>query len=159
MNKLFSRIVIAGFIVGTLDILSAFIHYFIKTGQTHFFDVLKFIASGIFGKAAFSGGRRMILAGILIHYLIAFTFTLFFFWVFRKIKILSKNKIITGIIYGVFVWVVMNIIVLPFSNIAYRPFHIMNALINVVILIVCVGIPLSYMAYAFYLEPERQSAV
>jgi hypothetical protein len=159
MNKLFSKIVTVGFVVGTLDILSAFIHYFIKTGQTHFFDVLRFVASGFFGKAAFSGGRRMILAGLIIHYIIAFAFTVFFFWLFPKIKLLSKNKILAGILYGTFIWVVMNIIVLPFSNIAYRPFHIMNALINVIILIVCVGIPLSFMANSFYNKGQKRMTV
>ena len=53
MNNLISKIIKAGFIVGTLDILSAFTYYFIKTVQTNLFDVFKFIESGIFGKEAF----------------------------------------------------------------------------------------------------------
>ena len=159
MNRLFSKMLTAGFVVGTFDILSAFIHYFIKTGQTHFSDVLRFVASGYFGTAAVTGGRSMIFAGLIIHYLIAFAFTVFFFLLFPKIKTFSKNKILTGIVYGIFVWVVMNIIVLPFSNIAYRPFHISNALINVIILIVCVGIPLSFMADTFYNKTQRHKSV
>src|SRR5437762_1463696 len=104
MNRVFPKIIKAGLIVGTLDILSAFIHYFIIMGQTQFFQVFKFIASGIFGAAAFSGGNPMILAGFILHYAIAFIFSILFFWLFPMIKTASQNKILTGIIYGLFVW-------------------------------------------------------
>jgi hypothetical protein len=88
MNGLIPKIVMAGLLVGTLDILSAFIYYFIKTGEKNVFNVLKFIASGIFGKAAFSGGNMMIIAGLVLHFIIAFAFTIIFFWIFPKMKIL-----------------------------------------------------------------------
>jgi uncharacterized membrane protein YagU involved in acid resistance len=150
MNKLFPTIVKAGLLVGTLDILTAFLHYFIKTGEKNVFTVLKFVASGIFGKEAFAGGNSMIIAGLIAHYMIAFAFTIFFFWLFPKIKGLSKNQILTGILYGIFIWMVMNLVVVPLSNVATRPFNLTNAIINAVILIVCIGIPLSLMANAFY---------
>ncbi len=150
MNNLSSRIVKAGLIVGTLDILSAFIYYFIKTGKKDFESILKYIASAIFGKEAFAGGSLMILTGLALHYIIAFTFTIFFFWLFTKIKILSKNKILTGIVYGIFIWVIMNLVVVPLSNITRRPFNLNNAIINALILIICIGIPLSFIANGFY---------
>jgi uncharacterized membrane protein YagU involved in acid resistance len=157
MNNLISKIIKAGLIVGTLDILSAFIYYFIKTGEKNVFNVLKFVASGIFGKEAFSGGNRMIVAGLALHYIIAVAFTIFFFWLFPKIKSFSKNAILTGVIYGLFIWMVMNLVVVPLSNIGNRPFTIVNTLINVIILIVCIGIPLSFMANTFYKEEKPNS--
>ena len=156
MNKLFFKIVKAGLIVGTLDILSAFIYVFIKTGNFIPLGILKFVASGVFGKGAAAGGNMMVLAGVIIHYTIAFLFTIIFFLLYSGIKTLSKNKVLTGIIYGIFVWVVMNLIVLPFTNIAPRPFNMFNAIINMGILIICVGIPLSLMANSFY--KNRESA-
>lgn len=152
MNKLFFKILKAGLIVGTLDILSAFIYVFIKTGNFIPLGILKFIASGIFGKDAASGGSFMALAGLIIHYCIAFTFTMIFFWLYSRVKALSKAKIITGIIYGIFIWIIMNLIILPLTNVAYRPFNIVNAIINIGILIICIGIPLSFMAASFYKE-------
>jgi|SRR5450432_1437675 hypothetical protein len=146
MKPLTAKIIKAGLIVGTLDILSAFIHVCIKTGSPHIPDILKFIASGIFGKDASSGGIGMVLAGLVFHYVIAFTWTIFFFWLYPKIKAASKNRIWTGIVYGIFVWVVMNLVVVPLSNIPHRDFNIWNALINTIILMVCVGLPLSFMA-------------
>ncbi len=150
MNNLITKIIKAGLIVGTLDILSAFIYYFIKTGDKNVFTVLKYVASGIFGKEAFSGSNMMIIAGLVLHYSIAFAFTIFFFLLFPKIKAFSKNRILTGILYGIFIWIVMNLVVVPLSNIGSRPFTLVNALINVIILIVCIGLPLSFMTNTFY---------
>jgi DNA segregation ATPase FtsK/SpoIIIE-like protein len=84
MNNLISTIIKAGLIVGTLDILSAFLYYFIRTGDKNVFIVLKAVAGGLFGKKAFSGGNEMLIAGLILHFIIAFAFTIFFFWLFPK---------------------------------------------------------------------------
>ena len=157
MNNFFSKIIKAWLIVGTLDISSAFIYYFIKTGNNPL-TILNYIASAILGKEAFSGGTMIRLLGLFLHYFIAFSFTIFFFWLFPKIKIFSKNKILTGIVYGIFVWAVMNLVVVPLSNIAARPFNVVSAIINAVILIVCIGIPLSFMASKFYKKESLRLA-
>ena len=145
-----AKILQAGLITGTLDILSAFIYYYIKTGKTNFLVIFQFIASGIFGKDAGTGGTAMILAGLILHYAIAFSFTIFFFWLYPKIKVMSKDRILTAVVYGLFVWTVMNLIVVPLSNTVHRPFKIDGALINMGILIVCIGLPLSFIANAFF---------
>ena len=150
MNKTAAQILKAGLLVGTLDILAAFIYFFIQTGNGKVLIVLKYIASGVFGKSAMSGGVEMIIAGLIFHYIIAFAFTLVFFWLFPKIKMARQHTVLSGILYGAFVWAVMNLIVVPLSEIGSRPFDWENALINLLILIVCMGIPLSLMAHAFY---------
>ena len=156
MKKRNAKILQAGLIVGTLDILSAFIYYYIKTGKTNFLVIFKFIASGIFGKDAGAGGTGMIVAGFILHYAIAFSFTVFFFWVYPKVNVMSKNRIVTGIVYGLFVWALMNLVVVPLSNTVHRPFKIEGALINMGILIVCIGLPLSFMANIFFKKPSFQ---
>jgi hypothetical protein len=156
MTKRNAKILQAGLIVGTLDILSAFIYYYIKSGKTNFLVIFKFIASGIFGKAAGDGGTDMILAGFILHYAIAFSFTVFFFWLYPKVNVMSKNRIVTGVVYGLFVWALMNLVVVPLSNTVHRPFKIEGALINMGILIVCIGLPLSFIANAFFKKPSFQ---
>ena len=151
-----AKILQAGLIVGTLDILSAFIYYYIKTGKTNFLVIFKFIASGIFGKEAGAGGTAMILAGFILHYAIAFSFTVFFFWLYPKVKVMSRNRIVTAIVYGLFVWTLMNLVVVPMSNTVHRPFKIEGAIINMCILIICIGLPLSFMANAFFRKPSFQ---
>ena len=136
----------AGLLVGTLDIAAAFASAWISSGTAPYV-VLKFIASGVFGReAAFAGGWGMTAMGLLFHYLIAFSFTWFFFWIHPKVKTWIPNWVLLGLIYGIFVWVVMNRLVLPLSNTPKGPFNLQSALINASILIVCIGLPLSYMA-------------
>jgi hypothetical protein len=139
------KILKAGLIVGSLDIIAALLQYYIKTGKNPG-NVLKFIASGVFGKEAFSGGTTMVTIGLLLHFVIAFIFTFFFFWIIYKIPAFSKQKILTGILYGLFIWSVMNFIVVPLSNTPPLTFKLTNALLAMGILIVCIGIPLSFMA-------------
>jgi hypothetical protein len=52
MKNLSSRIITAGAIVGTLDIVAAAIYFFQATGSNPL-NVLKYVASGVFGMAAF----------------------------------------------------------------------------------------------------------
>ncbi|HEU4903274.1 MAG TPA: hypothetical protein VFT06_10790, partial [Flavisolibacter sp.] len=63
MSRTFSHIIRAGLMVGTFDILAAFLYYYIRTGNSSVFNVLKFVASGFFGKAALQGGGLVIVAG------------------------------------------------------------------------------------------------
>ncbi len=150
MKPKYVSVLKTGILVGSFDILAAFILVLIRTGKLQVFNILKFIASGIFGKDASEGGLKMVTIGLVIHYTIAFLFTGLFFWLYPKMNLGAKNKWITGIIYGILVWFVMNRLVLPLSNVVHRPFSLSNALINIGILIICIGIPLSLLARRFY---------
>ncbi len=159
MKPRYLSLVKTGLFVGSLDILAAFLLVFIRTGKLQIFNIFKFIASGIFGKDASAGGLKMIIIGFILHYVIALIFTMLFFWLYPKMNLDSKNKWATGISYGVFIWLLMNLIVLPLSNVIQRPFSLSNALINIGILIICIGIPLSLLARKFYRTPQDIRAV
>jgi magnesium-transporting ATPase (P-type) len=141
-----TKIIITGFLVGTLDILGAVIVYQAAPDR-----LFRAIASGAFGAgAAFSGGTIMIFWGVLFHFIIAFAWTILFFLVYPMFPSLWKNKYITGALYGVFVWIVMNIIVIPLSAIAPRPFEFTSAAIGASILVVAVGMPIAILAHGYY---------
>ncbi|MCW3088794.1 MAG: hypothetical protein JWQ78_2180 [Sediminibacterium sp.] len=144
-------ILLAGLIAGTLDILTAFVHYYILTGKNPV-KILNYIASGVFGReAAYGGGTGMALLGLLFHYVIAFAFTVFFFWLYPRWNALAKNKWLTAIGYGLFVWAVMNLLVLPFlTRIPGAPFNFSKAAVAAAILICMIGVPVSLMANAYY---------
>jgi hypothetical protein len=148
-RSLLLMILATGLLAGLLDGLAAIIQYSIKVGKNPA-NIFKFIASGVFGKEAFAGGDTMVLYGLLFHFLIAGLFTAFFFLVFPKIKWLGENKVAAGILYGIFVWTVMNMLVLPLSNTRPLPFYAGKALVAVLILIACVGLPLSLIANKYY---------
>jgi hypothetical protein len=139
-----------GLLAGSLDILSACVHAYLVRGTTPVV-VLQFIASGAVGKAAaFSGGWGMPLLGLLFHYIIAYSFTTLFFLLYPAVKIMSKSIVITAIVYGIFIYSVMNFLVLPLTKIPPITFHIEKAVLPVLILIVAIGLPLSFFARKFF---------
>ena len=142
-------IALAGFLVGSLDIIAALTNFYIKTGKDPLI-VLKYIASAVFGKEAYSGGNIMAAWGLLLHFLIAFIWTIFFFLIYPKLKILSFNRIVTGIVFGIFIWVVMNRVVVPMSKASVGAFDLKQAIIAVLILIGAIGLPLSFIAHKYY---------
>lgn len=107
----------AGLVVGTLDMLAAFLHYFLKTHNNPIV-VLHFIASGVFGDRAYSGGLSMALWGLLFHFIIAFAFTVLFFLLYRSSRFIQRLGILFSVIYGAFMWSVTQFIVIPLSHIS-----------------------------------------
>ena len=139
-----------GLLVGYLDISSAVIN-FTFSGKGNPERILRYIASAVFGPKAYSGDSSFIYFGLAFHFLIAYAFTIFFFLVYPKINFLSKNRLLTGILYGLFIWIIMNLAVVPLMlthRIALK--WDFQMYLNMVILMVMIGIPLSYFAYWYY---------
>jgi hypothetical protein len=145
-SGLVKAIATAGLIAGTLDLLTAS-----AVAKLNPVIVCQYIASGAFGsKDAFAGGYGMALGGLLFHYLIAYSWTALFFLIYPKIKLLSRSWILAGLGYGVVVWIVMNKIVVPMSLINQRPFDLVSAAKQMAILMVMIGLPVSFLAHRFY---------
>ena len=140
-----------GLLVGSLDILAACLNAYLARGTSPVV-VLQFIASGAFGKAAFAGGWQMPLLGLLFHFIIAYSFTTLFFLLYPSIKVMSKSIVITAIVYGIFIFVVMNFVVLPLTKIPKLTIQPGKAVIATLILIVAIGLPLSIFARRFFLN-------
>ena len=139
----------AGLLAGTLDILCALVQFYIRAGKNPA-AVLKFIASGVFGKAALAGGTEMALLGLLFHFIIAFTWTIIFFYFYPQISRVAKNKIIAGLLYGLFIYIIMTRVVLPLSNTPKIPFNAGQAVIGIVVLMSAVGLPISFQISKHY---------
>jgi len=148
-NNFLKTIVLSGLLVGSIDIIAALVNFYIKTGKDPLI-VLKYIASAAFGKSAFSGDNLMTVWGLLLHFLIAFIWTIFFFLLYPKLKLLSWNRILTGIVYGIFIWLVMTQLIVPMSKASGGPFNLKQAIIAVLILIGAIGLPLSFIAHRYY---------
>ncbi len=150
MKPFFKAVLITTLIAGTLDILSAYVHVYILTHQVSK-KMFNYIASGALGpENAMNGGWDVIVLGIFFHYFIAFSFTLFFFLIYNKLKLGKFNKYIVGLIYGLFAWFVMNRLVLPLSRLPQNPFNLKNAIIGALILMFMIGLPISLMAHNYF---------
>ncbi len=149
-NSFLKTIVLAGLLVGSLDIIAALVQFYIKTGKDPLI-VLKYIASAIIGKDAYPGGNKMAAMGLLLHFLVALAWTLFFFLIYPKLKLLSVNRVLTGIVCGIFIWAMMSYVILPMTKVPPGgAFNLKQATISALILIGAIGLPLSFMAYKYY---------
>lgn len=143
-----------GFLTGTLDGMAAIIWSFITSPKAGVDIIFKFIASGVYGNAAFSGGNEMIVAGIFFHYLIAFLFTTAFYLLYPFFDKLIRNKYLIAVFYGIVVWVVMNLGVVPLSKIGFHHIKVHVAITGLLILIICIGLPVALIADKKYWESK-----
>jgi uncharacterized membrane protein YagU involved in acid resistance len=149
-KSFFASALTAGLIAGALDITAAAIFSYTKFDRDPI-TMLKGIAKGAFGDAATSGGTMMAVWGLIFHFIIAISFTFFFFFLVKLVPSLLKYPIPIGILYGVFVWGTMRFIILPYlSRITPKPIvtedDFINAAINAGILVICIGIPVALLA-------------
>ncbi|SRR5258708_6336828 len=142
-------VLITGFLVGTLDALAAILNFIVPVIRNPVI-IFRYIASGLFGKSAYSDGVIMPLTGLLFHYFIATAWTLLFFAAYPRLSWLRKNKIMVGIAYGIVVWLAMNLMVVPLSLAAQFPFRPLQAAVGMAILIVVVGLPISIRAHRYF---------
>jgi hypothetical protein len=153
-GRLFKAILSAGLLVGTLDISAAIIQTLINKRDV--IKLFQFIASGVFGVAqSFSGGLTFAFYGFVFHYFIAFSWTVLFFMAYPRLRFLSINKILSGVGYGLFVWLIMNKVILPLSNTPPIPFVLTKAILAAAILVVAIGLPLSFIANSYYSKQEN----
>lgn len=149
-RSFFASALTAGLVAGILDITAACIHAYLRNGTTPE-QILRGIAGGAFGKEAAANGNMMILWGLLFHFLIAISFTFFFFLLAKMAPSLVAYPIIIAIIYGAFVWAFMRYVVLNYiSTIKITPIvgqeKIINTIIGAVILMICIGLPDALLA-------------
>jgi hypothetical protein len=98
---------------GVLDIAAACVQAWIQAGRAPA-DVLRGVASALWGRAAMSGGARMAAIGLSMHFTVALTATLVFYTLSRRITFLRTAPLwIVGPFYGVIVFCAMNYGTLP----------------------------------------------
>jgi uncharacterized membrane protein YagU involved in acid resistance len=110
---------LATLVAGTLDALDGVV--FFGLHGLNPIQVLQYIASGLLGAAAFSGGLATAGLGALIHYGIAFVVAAIYLLAVRTIPALRSHWVVAGLLYGAAVYLVMTYGVLPHSAVAPSP--------------------------------------
>ena len=139
----------AGIAAGTLDAIAGVIVYFIFFSYNPF-QVLQYIAEGVLGPSAMTSGLPAVVAGLVLHYFIAIIVAGIYFFVYPKIKFLTNNPVLSGLLFGAAIWSVMNLIVIPLSNIPPAPFNVALAVTGITWHVVLVGLPISLITNNYY---------
>jgi hypothetical protein len=147
-----------GLVAGTLDIGYNLIYNSFRAVTPAM--VFRYIASGLVGVNAVEhmGGAGVAL-GVLIHYCIATTWTVIFYAASRKIGVLWRRPVISGLLYGCVVYVVMNFIVVPLSSVPPLKRHLtLFAWFYVVVapLLFCIGLTISLLMKKYAPPPEAR---
>ncbi len=170
-QDLFRTISLTTLLTGLLDITAANLNFYFTTnygaelkltgaeepislvgylthgGPEHIF---RYIAKAVFGNEADSGGTLMIIWGAVFHFMIAFFFTAFLFVIYPTVIKWLRNKFVTGFVYGLFVWSVMNLVVVPLSRIKKFPSDLSQEIIAALILTGMIGLPVALIAHRFF---------
>lgn len=134
-------IIYTALLAGCLDGIAAVVFL----GKMNFEMVWRFVASGFFGMKAFSAGHEMIAYGLLFHFSIALFWTIVYFLFLGNISFFKKYVIPGGLLYGILIWLVMNLVVLPFTNIPQSPLTMVGIAKGMIILMLCVGLPIAFL--------------
>jgi hypothetical protein len=109
--------------------------------------VLQSVASGLLGRNADQGGLKTAALGLACHFLIAFTAAAVYFAASRKLKFLTRQAIVCGVLYGMAVYFFMYFVVLPLSAFPYKISYTATVLVTgLMIHIFCVGLPIALSA-------------
>jgi len=145
----------AGLVAGSFDLLAAILVYSVAMERTTDRKLLQGIGKAAFGTNTFQDETSLALSGVAVHFFIAFSFTTFYFFIFPHIPFLRKQKILSGLLYGVFAWCVMNLAVLPLFHIANIPHKWDSIVRGAVILMFCIGMPISLIVSRYYIARHQ----
>jgi hypothetical protein len=119
-HPLLNAIVLAGLVAGTVDIGAASL-----IGMANPLSVMRAIASGLLGKAAFHGGVPAALLGLLLQWAMAMIIAGIYMLATARLPALRRRWVSTGLIAGVVIYFVMVYGVLPLSAAPFRqPFDL-----------------------------------
>lgn len=127
-RAILSRTLIAGLVVGALDIAFAFALYVGIYELATPTRVLQSISAGLLGPDdARAGGTPTAVLGFFLHFVIAFGWAFAYTFVYRRSERLrrfvetSGRAMIAGLIAGMIVWLLMNRVVVPLSAATTMP--------------------------------------
>jgi len=141
-SEAFRAILTAGLVVGVLDISSAFVIWWQRGVGAR--RGLQGITAGLLGANAFDGGLVTAGLGLALHFFVAFVVVSVFYLASRKIEFLTIHPVVSGVLYGIGVYIVMYWFVLPtaFSTFRHR---LSNELIEVAIHVCLIGLPTAFI--------------
>ena len=132
-----------GLAAGAFDLTTAFITY----GG----GVPRAIASGLLGARAFQGGVATWILGVVLHFVIAFLAATVYCLASRRLEFLKDHFFVCGLFYGIAVFLVMNLVVLPLSAVPFKagPFTVRAMIQGLLVHMFLIGLPISFSLRRF----------
>ena len=141
-NAALFAILVGGGIAGALDITYAIVFSGFRGVPAA--RVLQSVASGLLGAASYRGGTPTAALGLFLHFVIALLWATTFYLASLRLTFLVRHPIVAGIVYGIVVYAVMNLVVLPVSAFPGRPSTVPVVVITgLVVHMFLIGVPIA----------------
>jgi len=137
-------ILYATLVVGVLDATDGVVFLGLH-GQSPI-QVLQYIASSLLGPRSFSDGLAGAGLGLVLHFAVSLVVATIYILASRRVAVLRTQWVLLGLLFGVAVWAVMNLVFLPHTAIVHSPITtaaLANGLIGHALF---VGLPSAFFA-------------
>jgi hypothetical protein len=136
-SKILLPALAGGAVAATLDAISAFV--------TFGWGMPKAIASGVLGSSAYQGGAGPWILGLALHFFILIVAAFLYGIASWRWSFLRVNFLLSGIYYGISIYLFMNLVVLPLSAVPFPvgPFKVSGLLQGLIAHVVLVGVPIA----------------
>jgi hypothetical protein len=135
-------ILVGGLIAGALDVTLAFYTFGSRMPQG--------IASGLLGRNSFQGGAATWILGLAIHFFIALTMAAVYYAASRKLPFLVEYPLVCSLFYGMGLYLVMNLVVVPLSAIHARgPIARGDLIEGLLVHMFLIALPIAYSVRTF----------
>jgi hypothetical protein len=134
-------IVAAGLCAGILDIAAASANVWIRTGNGPLWT-FQSVTGGLLGAKTFAGGLPTAALGLFLHFIIATTAAAVYYLAGRHLWFLTARPVLSGILFGIAVWVFMYLLVLPLTPLKIS-YSLSSVLTGLLIHIFFVGLPIA----------------
>ena len=144
-----ARILTAGILVGILDGLFAIALYVVALKVTTPVRLFQSIASAVLGPASFQGGLLTAGLGLLLHFTVAHAWSAVYFLalrvssLFRRLVAAPARAVVVGMAYGILVWLVMDLVVIPMTRTRPTPVTARSFLYVLIGHMFVVGLPIA----------------
>jgi hypothetical protein len=136
-------ILVGGLIAGGLDLITAFVTFGMR--------VPRVIAAGLLGREVIPGsGAAVYVLGVFLQFFIATSAAAVYYAVSRKLVFMREHPIVCGLFYGIAVFLVMNLIVLPLCALhSHGPYALAGLIQGLLVHMILIGLPIAFSVRHF----------
>lgn len=145
-RRAFSSIVLGGLVAGAFDITYATVFSYFRSGVPPT-RILQSVASGLLGSEAYEGGAPTAALGLALHFFIALVAAAIYVFASQYLPVLVRKPLLAGSVYGIVIYAVMNLVVIPLSRFPRKPSYPLPVLITgLLVHMFLIGVPIAFAA-------------
>jgi len=157
MNRAWRFVLTGGVVAGSFDIVYAWAFWAIKRGVSPV-RILQRVASGWLGEASMTVGWSSAVLGFVTHYFIATSMAVAYYVVARRWPVLWERPVPYGMAYGLFLYGIMNYIVVPLSRAGASSRDPLWVGMSIAVHMFLIGLPIAIYARRAVLADLRSPA-